>query len=99
MLSCLKKPVLWPTLMANPWQVDESAVFQSAGCVTSTAVMRDEGGRSRGFGFVNYASAADASRALSELDGHTDAGCVWQASRIHCVQPDHQRQAFVAIPL
>lgn len=74
---------MWLTPMANPWQVDESElkkVFQRAGCITSTAVMRGEGGRSRGFGFVNYASAADATRALAELDGHTDAGCVWQAS-------------------
>ena len=76
-------PVMRLTLVANTWQVDEGAlkkVFQRAGCITSTAVMRDEGGRSRGFGFVNYASAADASRALADLDGHTDAGCVWQAS-------------------
>ncbi|KAK9831352.1 hypothetical protein WJX81_004684 [Elliptochloris bilobata] len=64
-------------------KVDEGAlkaVFLRAGCITSAAVMCDEGGRSRGFGFVNYASAADAARALAELDGHDDAGCVWQVS-------------------
>ena len=71
------------TTKADTWQVDESAlkkVFQRAGRITSTAIMRDETGRSRGFGFVNYGSAADAARALAELDGHTDAGSVWQAS-------------------
>lgn len=44
--------------------------FSSIGNVTSCRIMKEgPGGRSRGFGFVEYASREDAERAIKELDG------------------------------
>ena len=62
-------------------QVDEDVlrqVFLRAGEVTNAAVMR-ENGRSRGFGFVNFARPDGAARAVAQLDGHAHAGGLWQA--------------------
>lgn len=44
-------------------------LFEKYGEVTSAAVARDEeaGGKSRGFGFVNYVNHEDASKAVDEL--------------------------------
>lgn len=43
--------------------------------VTSARVICDrEGGRSRGFGFVEFASEEDAQRAIGELNGLDMAG-------------------------
>lgn len=43
-------------------------LFESYGAVVSATVTRDENGKSRGFGFVNYASHESASRAVEELN-------------------------------
>jgi cold-inducible RNA-binding protein len=51
---------------------DESlrAFFEQAGKVDSASVVTDRfSGRSRGFGFVEMASAADARKAIEELNG------------------------------
>jgi RNA recognition motif-containing protein len=49
---------------------DEDLVdlFDEFGTVTETKVIRENGGRSRGFGFVTFATAIEAQAAL-ELDG------------------------------
>ena len=45
-------------------------VFAAAGTVESATVVTDSGtGRSRGFGFVEMATAEEAQRAISELNG------------------------------
>ncbi|KAK5863757.1 hypothetical protein PBY51_000764 [Eleginops maclovinus] len=44
-------------------------VFAEFGRTLSVRVMRDERGRSRGFGFVNYASHEDAQQAVDEMNG------------------------------
>ncbi|XP_020485158.1 polyadenylate-binding protein 1-like isoform X2 [Labrus bergylta] len=44
-------------------------VFSSFGRTLSVRVMRDERGRSRGFGFVNYANHEDAQKAVDEMNG------------------------------
>lgn len=55
------------------------AVFEKAGAVNSVAVIKDrETGRSKGFAFVEMASAAEAEKAISmfnsyNLDGRTIA--------------------------
>ncbi|XP_056279049.1 embryonic polyadenylate-binding protein-like [Pseudoliparis swirei] len=44
-------------------------VFTSFGRTLSVRVMKDERGRSRGFGFVNYANHEDAQKAVDEMNG------------------------------
>jgi RNA recognition motif-containing protein len=46
------------------------ALFAEYGEVTSAQVIQDrDTGRSRGFGFVEMASSADAEKAISETNG------------------------------
>ncbi|KAM4737913.1 polyadenylate-binding protein 1-like [Anableps anableps] len=44
-------------------------VFSAFGRTLSVRVMKDEKGRSRGFGFVNYAHHEDAQKAVDEMNG------------------------------
>uniref|UniRef100_A0A3Q3X883 Polyadenylate-binding protein n=1 Tax=Mola mola TaxID=94237 RepID=A0A3Q3X883_MOLML len=44
-------------------------VFSAFGRTLSVQVMKDERGRSRGFGFVNYANHDDAQKAVDEMNG------------------------------
>ncbi len=49
---------------------DLEGIFAEIGACESAAVITDRAtGRSRGFGFVEMASADDARRAIAELDG------------------------------
>lgn len=56
-----------------PFSVNDqslSAHFASLGEVTSARVIKDkESGRSRGFGFVEFASEEEAASAISQLNG------------------------------
>ena len=56
-----------------PWAVDDHQLrdhFQNYGEVVSATVIRDrETQRSRGFGFVEFSSDDDASKAVETLDG------------------------------
>ena len=46
--------------------------FEQAGTVESASVITDrDSGRSRGFGFVEMATEAEASKAIEELNGKT----------------------------
>ena len=48
------------------------AFFEQAGTVESASIVTDRySGRSRGFGFVEMASSADARKAIQELSGKT----------------------------
>ena len=49
---------------------DLEALFSEAGTCESAAVITDRGtGRSRGFGFVEMSTAAEAQEAISKLNG------------------------------
>lgn len=49
---------------------DLQSLFAQAGTVVSAAVVKDrESGRSKGFGFVEMSSDAEAQQAISLLDG------------------------------
>ena len=58
-----------------PYDIDDERLrelFSQAGTVESATVIRDrETGRSRGFGFVQMASAAEAESAIRTFDGYT----------------------------
>ncbi|KXJ98561.1 MAG: RNA-binding protein (RRM domain) [Acidobacteria bacterium OLB17] len=50
--------------------LDLEDLFSTAGAVESASVIEDrETGRSRGFGFVEMASAEDGKKAIAEFDG------------------------------
>ncbi|PJB67196.1 MAG: RNA-binding protein [Anaerolineae bacterium CG_4_9_14_3_um_filter_57_17] len=50
-------------------------MFSKAGTVTSVAIIKDrDSGRSKGFAFVEMASADDAQKAISMLNGQDFAG-------------------------
>ncbi len=55
------------------WNTDSDElrrIFQAHGEITDAIVLTDrETGRSRGFGFVEFASPEDADRAIKALDG------------------------------
>lgn len=54
------------------WNTDENGLsnhFSQIGEVEDVVIVKDkETRRSRGFGFVTFANAEDASRAITELD-------------------------------
>ena len=56
-----------------PWSVDDAQLqemFTRFGEIVSARVMSDKfTGRSRGFGFVEFANEADAQKAVEALDG------------------------------
>ena len=56
-----------------PWGVDDAQLtelFSAHGSVVSARVITDrDTGRSRGFGFVEYADEAGATAAMEALDG------------------------------
>ena len=50
---------------------DLRTLFEQAGTVTDAAVITDrETGRSKGFGFVEMDTPEEATKAISELNGH-----------------------------
>ena len=54
---------------------DLESLFAGVGTVESATVVEDrETGRSRGFGFVEMASADDAEKAIAELNGKSVGG-------------------------
>ena len=53
--------------------VDEDllrSVFGKFGAITSTVVMRNSNGKSRGFGFVNFEKADHAASAVEGMNGY-----------------------------
>ncbi|WVZ18295.1 hypothetical protein V8G54_005617 [Vigna mungo] len=56
-------------------------IFGEYGDITSAVVMRYGDGRSKGFGFVNFANADNAARARDGLDGQTFHGKTWCVRR------------------
>lgn len=50
------------------------ALFSTVGQVQSAKIARDPTGRSRGFGFVEMVSEADAQTAIKQLNNSNQAG-------------------------
>lgn len=60
-----------------PTEVDDDGLkemFAAFGEVKSSIVMKDPEGKSRGFGFVNFAEHDDATKAIEELNGKEKDG-------------------------
>jgi len=53
---------------------DLAQIFWEIGEVEEAILIKDENGRSKGFGFVTYQNESDAQRAASELNGHQIGG-------------------------
>lgn len=55
------------------WDTDDNGLrdaFHAFGEITEAKVVMDrDTGRSRGFGFLSFADAASAKKAISEMDG------------------------------
>mmetsp|Transcript_40414 Transcript_40414/g.103475 ORF Transcript_40414/g.103475 Transcript_40414/m.103475 type:complete len:638 (+) Transcript_40414:242-2155(+) len=49
-------------------------LFQEHGSITSSKVMKDENGASKGWGFVAFSSPEEATRAITEMNGKIPAG-------------------------
>ncbi|MBU0668215.1 RNA-binding protein [Patescibacteria group bacterium] len=50
---------------------DLRAAFASFGDIEEVAIVKDKfSGRSKGFGFVTFASEEDAQKAIAEMDGY-----------------------------
>ncbi|KAK4340217.1 hypothetical protein RND71_041679 [Anisodus tanguticus] len=60
---------------------DLKKAFGEFGVITSIAVMKDEDGKSRSFGFVNFENAEDAARAVEALNGHKFDNKEWFVGR------------------
>jgi polyadenylate-binding protein len=65
-------------------------VFGAIGQLSSAVVMRDEEGKSKGFGFVNYESPEHAAEAVEQLNGHRHDDKEWEVSR---AQKKSEREA------
>ena len=71
----MKKNIYVGNLTFDTTADDLRELFEQHGTVTSAQIINDrETGRSRGFGFVEMASQADASKAVSELNGRDVGG-------------------------
>lgn len=68
-------------------------MFESFGTITSQKVMTDETGKSRGFGFVCFATVEEANKAMSEMNGQLEDG---QQLYVGLAQPKEVRQAELA---
>uniref|UniRef100_A0A8C4Z2K0 Polyadenylate-binding protein n=1 Tax=Gadus morhua TaxID=8049 RepID=A0A8C4Z2K0_GADMO len=56
-------------------------LFSKFGKTLSVRVMKDERGRSRGFGFVNYGNHMDAQKAVEEMNGKDLTGKILYVGR------------------
>lgn len=66
--------VMWKKLFVgninwNASQEDLQNIFGEYGDLEEVILIKDENGRSKGFGFVTYVNEADAQKATSELNG------------------------------
>ena len=63
-------------------------LFSAAGAVASVKILKDEGGRSKGFGFVDMSSENEAATAAKTLNGKELGG---RAIKVDIAQPRKAR--------
>lgn len=67
--------------------------FSSFGTITSAKVMTGEGGRSKGFGFVCFSTAEEASEAMRTMNGRIVEG---KPLYVALAQKKEERRAFLS---
>lgn len=65
---------------------DLRKLFEKYGEISSAVVMRDEEGKSRGFGFVCFKSAVDAKRALDAFNDYQHADASHSSDRLYVAE-------------
>src|SRR5262245_28636425 len=69
------KKIFVGNLSFSTTSADLESLFSQIGtCESATVVTDRDSGRSRGFGFVEMASASEAGRAIAELNGRDVGG-------------------------
>ncbi|KAH7319796.1 hypothetical protein B0I35DRAFT_333297, partial [Stachybotrys elegans] len=68
---------------------DFRELFEKFGDVTSSSLARDQDGKNRGFGFVNFTTHESASKAVDELNGKDFRG---QELYVGRAQKKHERE-------
>jgi len=68
-------------LSESTMEEDLSKVFGEFGQITSTVVMREEDGKSKCFGFVNFMNPDDAARAIQEINGKKVGDKEWYVGK------------------
>ena len=56
-------------------------IFGEIGTLSSAVVMKDDDGKSKGFGFVNFANSDDAHNAVEKLNGHKHGETEWEVTK------------------
>lgn len=56
-------------------------LFGEIGPLNSAIVMKDDEGKSKGFGFVNYEKSEDAHTAVEKLNGHKHEETEWEVTK------------------
>jgi len=74
-----------------PYSINDSSLmdmFSSFGAVTSASVIMDRmSGRSKGFGFVEFADDAAAQAAMAEMNGKENDGRALKVSEARPMEP------------
>lgn len=71
---------------------DLAAAFADAGSVVSAVVIRDRmTGRSKGFGFVEFATAAEAHKAIDMFNGKDFGGRTITVNEARPMEPRDRR--------
>ncbi|TKY75041.1 Polyadenylate-binding protein 8 [Spatholobus suberectus] len=68
-------------LLESTTNDDLKRIFGEHGAITSVVVMRDVDGKSKCFGFVNFANPGDAAKAVEALNGKNFDGKEWYVGR------------------
>lgn len=68
-------------LSESTTEEDLRNVFGEFGALTSVAVMRDEDGKSRCFGFINFEDADDAAKSVEALNGQKFDNKEWYVGK------------------
>eukprot|EP00958_Prasinococcus_capsulatus_P017407 scaffold1960_cov332-Prasinococcus_capsulatus_cf.AAC.5 len=82
--------VFFKNISEEATEEDVQKEFEAYGTVKSVAIMKDEAGKSKCFGFADFEEPEAAQKAVDELNGKSIAGKEWYVGR---AQKKAERQA------